>query len=262
MVGEAEPGASAAPILTVTGLRKSFGPVEALRSVDFTLNAGEVLAIVGDNGAGKSTLIKHISGVYRPDAGEMRLAGELLHLNSPRDARARGIETVYQDLALADDLSIGANIFLGREPMRRFLGVLPYVDDRAIKRETAGLLKRIRSDIPSEARTVARLSGGQRQAVAIARAIYWQAKVVLMDEPTAALAVLEREKVFEHARELAGHGVGVIYIGHNLTEILKVADRIAVMFSGRTVHDTAAGDTTQETLNKYMTSNSETEKAA
>jgi simple sugar transport system ATP-binding protein len=192
----------------------------------------------------------------------MQLAGEPLELHSPRDARARGIETVYQDLALADDLSIGANIFLGREPVRRFLGILPYVDDRTIRRETAGLLQRIRSVIPSEARTVARLSGGQRQAVAIARAIYWQAKVVLMDEPTAALAVMERERVIEHARELAGHGVGVIYIGHNLTEILKVADRIAVMFRGRTVHVTAAGDTDQETLIKYMTGYSDREEAA
>ncbi len=254
-----------APILSVSGLRKSFGPVEALRGVDFALHPGEVLAVVGDNGAGKSTLIKHISGVYRPDAGEMRLAGELLDLTSPRDARARGIETVYQDLALADDLSIGANIFLGREPMRRFLGILPYVDDRAIRRETAGLLQRIRSDIPSEARTVARLSGGQRQAVAIARAIYWQAKVVLMDEPTAALAVMERERVIHHARDLAAHGVGVIYIGHNLTEILQVADRIVVMFRGRIVHATEAAATDQETLIKYMTGYSDkssTEQAA
>jgi simple sugar transport system ATP-binding protein len=243
-------------------LRKSFGPVEALRGVDLTLHPGEVLALVGDNGAGKSTLIKHIAGVYRPDSGQMLLAGEPLAINSPREARARGIETVYQDLALADDLSIGANIFLGREPVKRFLGLLPYVDDRTIRRETTGLLQRIRSVIPSEARTVARLSGGQRQAVAIARAIYWQAKVVLMDEPTAALAVMERERVIEHARELASHGVGVIYIGHNLTEILKVADRIAVMFRGRTVHVTAAGDTSQETLIKYMTGYSDREEAA
>ena len=246
-------GSTPSPILTVSGLRKSFGPVEALRGVDFALHPGEVLAIVGDNGAGKSTLIKHISGVYRPDAGEMRLAGAPLDLTSPGAARARGIETVYQDLALADDLSIGANIFLGREPVRRFLGILPYVDDGAIRRETAGLLKRIRSDIPGEARTVARLSGGQRQAVAIARAIYWQAKVVLMDEPTAALAVMERERVIHHARDLAAHDVGVIYIGHNLTEILQVADRILVMFRGRIVHATRAGETDQETLIKYMT---------
>jgi simple sugar transport system ATP-binding protein len=252
MVSETVSG-NATPILTVSGLRKSFGPVEALRGVDFALHPGEVLAVVGDNGAGKSTLIKHISGVYRPDAGEMRLAGEILDLDSPRKARSRGIETVYQDLALADDLSIGANIFLGREPMRRFLGVLPYVDERSIRRETAGLLERIGSDIPAEARTVARLSGGQRQAVAIARAIYWQAKVVLMDEPTAALAVMERDRVIHHARDLAAHGVGVIYIGHNLTEILQVADRIAVMFRGRIVHATQAGETDQETLIKYMT---------
>ena len=177
-------------------------------------------------------------------------------------ARERGIETVYQDLALADDLSIGANIFLGREPMRRLFGFLPYVDDRTIRRETTELLGRIRSEIPAAARTVARLSGGQRQAVAIARAIYWQAKVVLLDEPTAALAVMERERVIHHARDLAAHGAGVIYIGHNLTEILKVADRIVVMFRGRTVHVTAAGDTDQETLIKYMTGYSDSAKAA
>jgi ABC-type sugar transport system ATPase subunit len=249
-------------VLQVSDLRKSFGPVEALRGVDLDLHAGEVLAVVGDNGAGKSTLIKHIAGVYKADSGRMLLAGEPLEIASPREARARGIETVYQDLALADDLSIGANIFLGREPVRRLLGLLPYVDDRTIRRETTTLLQRIRSVIPAEARTVARLSGGQRQAVAIARAIYWQAKVVLMDEPTAALAVMERERVIEHARELASHGVGVIYIGHNLTEILKVADRIAVMFRGRTVHVTKAGDTNQETLIKYMTGYSDREEAA
>ena len=250
------------PILEVTGLKKSFGPVEALRGVDLQLHAGEVLAVVGDNGAGKSTLIKHISGVFRPDSGQITLAGEPLNISSPGDARARGIETVYQDLALADDLSIGANIFLGREPIRRLFGLLPYVDDKSIRRETSELLKRIRSEIPVEARTVARLSGGQRQAVAIARAIYWQAKVVLMDEPTAALAVMERDRVIAHARELASHGVGVIYIGHNLTEILKVADRIAVMFRGRTVHVTDASETNQETLIKYMTGYSDSAKAA
>ena len=249
-------------ILEVVGLHKSFGPVEALRGADLQLQAGEVLAIVGDNGAGKSTLIKHISGVYKPDAGQILLAGEPLDLSSPREARERGVETVYQDLALADDLSIGANIFLGREPMRRLFGFLPYVDDRAIRRETAELLRRIRSEIPTTARTVARLSGGQRQAVAIARAIYWQAKVVLLDEPTAALAVMERERVIHHARDLAAHEVGVIYIGHNLTEILQVADRIVVMFRGRTVHVTAAGDTDQETLIKYMTGYTDSAKAA
>ena len=251
-----------APILEVVGLRKSFGPVEALRGVDLTLHAGEVLAVVGDNGAGKSTLIKHISGVYRRDAGEMRMAGKPVNFSTPREAREAGVETIYQDLALADDLSVGANIFLGREPSRRLLGILPYVDNRMIARQTRELLERIKSRIPAVARTVARLAGGQRQAVAIARAIYWQAKVVLMDEPTAALAVMERERVIMHARDLAAHGAGVIYIGHNLTEILKVADRILVMLQGRSVHLTRSSETTQEKLIKYMTGFSDSEKAA
>jgi simple sugar transport system ATP-binding protein len=250
------------PILEVAGLRKSFGPVEALRDVSLELYSGEVLAVVGDNGAGKSTLIKHLSGVYRQDAGTIRVAGKPVSFSTPREARDLGIETIYQDLALADDLSVGANIFLGREPVRRLLGILPYVDDRTIKAQTSELLERIKSRIPSEAGTVARLSGGQRQAVAIARAIYWQAKVVLMDEPTAALAVMEREKVVDHARELAAHGAGVIYVGHNLTEILKVADRIMVMLQGRSVHVTNSADTTQEKLIKYMTGFTDSEKAA
>jgi len=250
------------PILEVIGLRKSFGAIEALRGVDLQLQPGEVLAIVGDNGAGKSTLIKHISGVYRPDAGEVRLAGEMLNLASPREARERGIETVYQDLALADDLSVGANIFLGREPIRRLAGILPFIDDRKIRKETVGLLSRIKSRIPQEARTVARLSGGQRQAVAIARAIYWNAKVVIMDEPTAALAVMEREHVIQHARDLAAHGSGVIYIGHNLTEILRVANRILVMFRGRAVYVTNTEKTSQEELIKYMTGYNSSGQAA
>jgi ABC-type sugar transport system ATPase subunit len=247
------------PILNIAGLRKSFGPVEALRGVDLTLNRGEVLALVGDNGAGKSSLIKHIAGVYRADAGTMALEGRALDLASPRQARELGIETVYQDLALADDLSIGANIFLGREPVRRVLGLLPVIDNRAIEAETAALLGRLGSHIPQKARSVARLSGGQRQAVAIARAIYWKAKVVLMDEPTAALAVMERQNVIRYARELAASGAGVIYIGHNLVEILSVADRIAVMFRGRVVHVTDAAETTQDRLIKYMTGFNDTD---
>jgi simple sugar transport system ATP-binding protein len=252
----------AEPILEVAGLRKSFGPVHALRGVDMELRRGEVLALVGDNGAGKSTLIKHIAGVYRADAGTIHLAGERIDLLSPREARERGIETVYQDLALADDLSVGANIFLGREPVRRLAGIIPFVDDRLIRRETATLLDRIRSRIPPQARTVARLSGGQRQAVAIARAIYWRAKVVIMDEPTAALAVMERENVVRHARELAAAGSGVIYVGHNLVEILEVADRIAVMFRGAIVHTVQAGETSQEELIKYMTGYKSKDQAA
>ena len=250
------------PILEISGLHKSFGPVEVLRGVDLHLMGGEVLALVGDNGAGKTTLIKHISGVYRADHGDMKLAGQPIALATPRQARERGIETVYQDLALADDLSIGANIFLGREPVKRLFGVLPYVDNRMIQRETSSLLDRLGSHIPAKVRNVARLSGGQRQAVAIARAIYWKARVVILDEPTAALAVMERQNVIRYARELAATGAGVIYIGHNLVEILDVADRIAVMFRGRIVHVTSARDTTQERLIKYMTGYNDTETAA
>lgn len=180
-----------------------------------------MLALVGDNGAGKSTLIKHISGVYKADAGEMRLNGALLDLHGPADARRLGIETVYQDLALADDLSVGANVFLGREPVRRWFGLLTVIDKRKIRDETDALLRRVESRIPPKAPTVSRLSGGQRQAVAIARALYWQSKVVILDEPTAALAVMEREHVIELARQLARGGIGVIYIGHNLIEISR-----------------------------------------
>ncbi len=249
------------PLLEITGLHKSFGPVRALSGADLSLQPGEVLALVGDNGAGKSTLIKHISGVYKADAGEIRLNSALLDLRGPADARQLGIETVYQDLALADDLSVGANIFLGREPVRRWLGLLAVIDNRKIRDETDALLSRVESRIPPKARTVSRLSGGQRQAVAIARALYWQSKVVILDEPTAALAVMEREHVIELARKLAREGIGVIYIGHNLIEILEVADRVAVMFQGRVVHVTQVAETTQEELIKYMTGYSQTKEA-
>jgi ABC-type sugar transport system ATPase subunit len=246
------------PILTARGMVKRYGRVTALNSADFDLYPGEILAVIGDNGAGKSTLIKHISGVYKADSGEIRLNDAPLELHSPAEARQLGIETVYQDLALADELSVGANIFLGREPVRHWLGFLPAVDNRKIRVETDALLARIESRIPPRARTVSRLSGGQRQAVAIARALYWQAKVVILDEPTAALAVMEREHVIQLSRRLAAEGVGVIYIGHNLIEILEVADRVAVMYRGRIVHVAQAGETTQQELIKYMTGFSET----
>jgi simple sugar transport system ATP-binding protein len=250
-----------APLLEVTGLCKNFGPVRALSGADLSLQSGEVLAVVGDNGAGKSTLIKHISGVYKADAGEIRLNGALLDLHGPADARRLGIETVYQDLALADDLTVGANVFLGREPVRRWFGLLTVIDNRKIRDQTDALLRRVESRIPPRAPTVSRLSGGQRQAVAIARALYWQSKVVILDEPTAALAVMEREHVIELARRLAHEGIGVIYIGHNLIEILEVADRVAVMFQGRVVHVTPVTETTQQDLIKYMTGYSQTREA-
>ncbi len=248
-------------LLAIQGLTKNFGPIEVLRGVDLDLRAGEVLAVVGDNGAGKSTLIKHVAGLYQPDRGEIRLQGRPVRIGSPAEGRRLGIETVYQDLALADELSVGANIFLGREPVRRLLGVLPVVDNAVILRETRALLDRIETRIPRQARTVSRLSGGQRQAVSIARALYWHAKVVILDEPTAALAVMEREHVVALTRRLAVEGVGVIYIGHNLIEILEVADRVAVMYRGRIVHVARAADTDQRELIAYMTGLSDKREA-
>jgi ABC-type sugar transport system ATPase subunit len=250
-----------APLLEVIDLHKSFGPINVLRGVNLALDPGEVVALVGDNGAGKSTLIKHISGVYHADSGEIRLNGQRLALKTPAEAREIGIETVYQDLALADELSVGANIFLGREPVRRVFWFLPAVDNRKIRAETDALLRRIESRIPPKAKTVSRLSGGQRQAVAIARALYWQAKVVILDEPTAALAVMEREHVIQLSRRLAAEGVGVIYIGHNLIEILEVADRVAVMFRGTITKVTRASETDQQELIRYMTGFTDTPEA-
>ncbi len=241
------------PLLEVNGALKRFGAVEALRGVDLQLVPGEVLALVGDNGAGKSTLIKAIAGVYQLDEGSIRLGGEEVHFHTPRDARQVGIETIYQDLALADQLNVGANIFLGREPVRKLLGLVPVIDNRTIKREVGQLLKRIESHIPDVDAVVRDLSGGQRQAVSIARALYWNARVVIMDEPTAALAVMETRNVQHMARQLAEEGVGVIYIGHNLVEILDIADRIAVMYRGTMVFETRAAETDQDELIRYMT---------
>lgn len=246
-----------APLLEVEGAVKRFGAVQALRGVDLQLNRGEVLALVGDNGAGKSTLIKAIAGVYLLDAGNIHLDGEPVNFHTPRDARRAGIETIYQDLALADQLDVGANIFLGREPVRRLLGLVPIIDRRRIKAEVGDLLKRIESHIPDVDAVVRDLSGGQRQAVSIARALFWNARVVIMDEPTAALAVMETRNVQHMARQLAEEGVGVLYIGHNLIEILDIADRIMVMYRGNMVFETAASDTNQDELIKYMTGFSE-----
>ncbi len=241
------------PALEVRGVDKRFGAVEVLRDVSLEVAPGEVLGVVGDNGAGKSTLMKVISGVHRADSGSIRLGGEEMSFRSPRDARNAGIETIYPDLALADHLDVGANIFLGREPMRRFMGLVPMLDERKIHGEIAALLARIESHIPDPMTRVLDLSGGQRQAVAIARALYWRAKVVMMDEPTAALAVMETENVLKMARQLAGAGIGVLFIGHNLVEILKVCDRVMVMYRGRKVFDARSAETSQTELIRYMT---------
>ena len=220
------------PLLSVHNLHKRFGAVQALKGVSMDLLAGEVVALAGDNGAGKSVLIKTISGVFHQDEGTIAFEGKPVSFTSPEQARANGIETIYQDLALADNLSIGANIFLGREPKRRLFGFLPIIDRKAMAeaaRRTMGLLD---FHVDRLEAPVASFSGGQRQAVAIGRAIYWNAKILIMDEPTAALGVPEQRKVLSLVRSLREQGKGVIFISHNLQDIFAVADRIIVLRRG------------------------------
>ena len=253
-------GGSAGWTLQVRRVCKRFGAIQVLSDVSIEVASGEVLGVVGDNGAGKSTLMKVISGVLRPESGEILLDGEPVHFRTPRDARDSGIETIYQDLALADHLDVGANIFLGREPIRRLAGLVPVIDEARVRGEVTDLLARIESHIPDASARVLDLSGGQRQAVAIARALYWKARIVIMDEPTAALAVMETQNVLRMARQLADEGIGVLFIGHNLIEVLKVCDRVIVMYRGRTVFQARSADTSQNELIRYMTGYADSEE--
>jgi simple sugar transport system ATP-binding protein len=222
------------PILSVRQISKRFGGVQALSRVSFDLAPGEVLALAGDNGAGKSTLIKCISGVHLPDEGEVRYKDKPVALANPREARNLGIETIYQDLALADNLDVGANVFLGREPAKRYLGLFPAIDRRRMRDAAHEVLETLEIEIPPGklAKPVRTLSGGQRQAVAIGRAIYWNAELLIMDEPTAALGVPEQRKVRELIQRLKETKVAVIFISHNLQDIFAVSDRILVLRRG------------------------------
>jgi simple sugar transport system ATP-binding protein len=221
------------PILRCVDLSKRFGGVHALEKVSFDLARGEVLALAGDNGAGKSTLIKAISGVHHPDEGEIWFKGLPARFDNPRQARETGIETIYQDLALADNLDVGANVFLGREPLVSFLG-LERLDRPKMRDAAHEVLETLDIDIPRRKlrEPVRNLSGGQRQAVAIGRAIYWKAELLIMDEPTAALGVPEQRKVKELILRLKEQGVAVLFISHNLVDIFDVADRIMVLRRG------------------------------
>jgi simple sugar transport system ATP-binding protein len=236
----------------VRHLSKNFGAVQALRDLSMTLHGGEVVALAGDNGAGKTTLIKAISGVYPPTSGDILLDGRPVRFASPQEARDQGIETIYQDLALADNLSIGANIFLGREPMRKALGFLPVLDRRQMAeaaRDTMALLDFhvSRLDAP-----VSNFSGGQRQAVAIGRAVYWNARVLIMDEPTAALGVPEQRKVISLIHQLKAQGRGVIFISHNLQDIFAVSDRIIVLRRGIQAGEKQISATSHEEVVRLM----------
>jgi ABC-type sugar transport system ATPase subunit len=239
------------PILQVESVSKRFGGVHALENVSLDLFPGEVLALAGDNGAGKSTLIKVISGVHHADEGKMRYDGAEVTFENPQKAREQGIETIYQDLALADNLDVGANVFLGREPMKRVFG-LPVLDRKKMRSEAADALRVLdirinRFDLPLRS-----MSGGQRQAVAIGRAIHWNAKVLIMDEPTAALGVPEQRKVIALIKSLKQSGVGVIFISHNLIDIFAVSDRIVVLRRGKKVGETATQATNSDEVVRWM----------
>ena len=224
------------PVLEARGLRKSFGQVVALAGADLELYPGEILAIVGDNGAGKSTLIKALSGALQPDEGEIRLDGSRVHFRSPRDARKVGIETVYQELAVAPALDIAANIFLGRERRRRGpLGVLRMLDKGAMRRHAAQHLGELQIRVGSITQPVETLSGGQRQGVAVARAASWAQRVVIMDEPTAALGVKETRQVLDLIKRVRERGLPVILISHDMPHVFELADRIHIVRLGRRV---------------------------
>ena len=220
----------AEPTLSLRGINKSFGPVDVLRGVDFDASAGQVTALVGDNGAGKSTLIKCIGGSYTIDSGEFYFEGRPVHVHSPRQASELGIEIVYQDLALCDNLDIVQNMFLGRESINN--GVV--LDEIAMEKAAAGALESLHvRTVKSVRQRVSSLSGGQRQTVAIAKSVLWQSKVVILDEPTAALGVAQTAQVLELVRRLAHQGIAVVLISHNMNDVLKVADRIAVLYLGQ-----------------------------
>jgi D-xylose transport system ATP-binding protein len=230
---ETQPSPSAQPLLALKGFSKSFGAVEALKEVDFELHAGEVVGLVGDNGAGKSTLIKAVAGVQPPDAGEARFEGRPVRLHSPQDATSLGIATVYQDLALAENLDVVANLFLGQEVADGWPGV-DVLDETAMEQKSMELLGSLGVTTLRSVRTeVASLSGGQRQAVAIARSLLGDPKVVLLDEPTAALGIVQTRQIIELIRRLRDRGLGVVVISHNLADIFQVADRVAVLRLGR-----------------------------
>jgi simple sugar transport system ATP-binding protein len=223
----------ATPVIEARGICKYFGAVTALENVSLTLMPGEVLGVVGDNGAGKSTLMKVLSGLHAPSKGELLVQGRPVHFGSPKDARDRGIEMVYQDLALADNLRIDENIFLGREQTRRLFGFLPLVNHKANAARAQEHLDNLRIHVKSVQQRVEELSGGQRQAVAIARATAFDAKVVIMDEPTAALAIKEVRKVLDLIKDLKNHGISVILISHRMDDIFYVCDRVMALFHGR-----------------------------
>ncbi|MEU0269107.1 ATP-binding cassette domain-containing protein [Nocardioides sp. NPDC006303] len=237
------------PLLELHGVEKSFGAVQVLRGVDLSVQAGRVTALVGDNGAGKSTLVKGMAGIHLFDAGDYLFEGEPVKVTNPKDAAALGIEVVYQDLALCDNLDVVHNMFLGREMSR-----LRLVDEDTMEQRARETLDGLSVRTLKSVRTpVASLSGGQRQTVAIARAVLWNSKLVILDEPTAALGVAQTEQVLRLVRRLADRGLGVLLISHNLNDVFEVADDIAVLYLGGMVGQIEAASTTRERVVQAIT---------
>ena len=237
------------PILEMRGVNKSFGPVHVLRDIDLAVYPGEVTALVGDNGAGKSTLVKCIAGIHSIDSGTITFEGKPVALTDPRVAAALGIEFVYQDLALADNLDITQNMFLGRE-IRRFGFLSSGQMERKARETLTGLSVRT---VSSVRQSVASLSGGQRQTVAIAKAVLWNSKVVLLDEPTAALGVAQTRQVLDLGRRLADRGLGVLLISHNMVDVFEVADRITALYLGRVAADVPASEVNHSRVVELIT---------
>jgi D-xylose transport system ATP-binding protein len=237
-------------LLSLKGVSKSFGAVQALTNVDFELLSGEVMALVGDNGAGKSTLIKGIAGIYPFDEGEIFFNGNPVHLLEPRHAGKLGIEIVYQDLAFANNLDVVANMFLGREVVNPLLRL----DEAGMERTCIETLDSLAvTSLHSVRQPVAELSGGQRQAIAVARAVMWDSRIVIMDEPTAALGLVQTRQVLDLVKQLKLRGLGVVMISHNLQEVFEVSDRITVLRLGRREHVFTTSDTTQQQIVETMT---------
>ncbi|MCO6049279.1 ATP-binding cassette domain-containing protein [Mesorhizobium sp. RP14(2022)] len=250
--------ADSSPVLSLRGIQKNFGGVTAIENFSLDLHAGEIVALVGDNGAGKSTLVKIISGVHPPSEGVMELSGEAVRFADASVARERGIEVVYQDLALADQQPVYMNMFLGREPVR---GPLRVLDRRGMIEATEKLVRELDVRIPSVRATIRNLSGGQRQGVAIARATHWATKLILLDEPTAALGVAETAKVEELVASLRARNIAVLIISHSLDQVFRLSDRICVLRRGRQIGVRRTNDTDKNEIIGMITGLIESEPA-
>jgi ABC-type sugar transport system ATPase subunit len=240
------------PLLSLENVTKRFGAVEVLHGISLEVRVGEAVAIVGDNGAGKSTLMKTITGVYKPNSGRVVFDGTDVTEMSTGNSRELGIEMIYQDLALAKMQDVASNIFLGREPTRRLFGIIPLIDRARIERESEEMIRRLGAGVPSVRQQVGLMSGGQQQSVAIARALTFDPKLVIMDEPTAALAVKEIEHVLELIRTLSARGIAVILISHRLTDVFAVCNRIIALRQGTVIADERTSETSMNAVVSHI----------